>query len=204
MVNLDKVAEYDFAVVVDGSGSMGIKDVKTGWFGSKTRWESIEKTAIVFAQDLAKIGKGSLNLVIFSDNQIRTYANSSADQVATAFSQNKPGGSTPLTQAVEAAMNSLKGSAKKKFIMVFTDGEPDSRSSLRDLIIKQANSQVTDDEMTILFVQVGNDAGATKFLQQLDDELINFTKFDIVDAKTVTEAEKFSSTLELVVHAIND
>jgi uncharacterized protein with von Willebrand factor type A (vWA) domain len=203
MINLDKVAEYDFAVVIDGSGSMGTKDVKTGWFGSKTRWESIEKTAIVFSHDLAKIGKGSLNLVIFSDNQIKTYPNSNSYQVASAFKYNEPNGGTPLTEALQAAMSSLKDSTKKKFIMVFTDGEPNNRQSLKDLIIRQANSQATDDEMTILFIQVGNDSGATKFLQDLDDNLKD-AKFDIVDAKTVAEAEKFSSTLELVVHAIND
>ena len=67
--------------------------------------------------------------------------------------------------------------------------------------IQQANSQANDDDCTVLFVQVGDDAAATRFLQSLDDDLAG-AKFDIVDAKTVTEADAFNSTAELIVAAI--
>jgi Mg-chelatase subunit ChlD len=202
MVDLAKVAQYDFVVLVDKSGSMATKDVKSGWFGSKSRWEAIEKTAIVFAQDLEKIDKDGIGLVLFGGD-VKAYPNSNADQVAKAFSYNSPGGGTPLAEALQTALDLLKDSKKKKFIMVFTDGAPNNRQAVKNLIINQANGQSTDDECTILFVQVGNDTGATKFLTELDDDLKG-AKFDIVDAKTAAEAEKFSSTLELVVHAIGD
>ena len=54
----------------------------------------------------------------------------------------------------------------------------------------------------ILFVQVGDDASATRFLQGLDDNLKG-AKFDIVDAKTVAEVDAFASTAELLLAAID-
>ena len=47
------------------------------------------------------------------------------------------------------------------------------------------------------------DIGAANYLRKLDDDLTG-AKFDIVDAKTMAEAEKFPSTAELIVAAIND
>ena len=52
-------------------------------------------------------------------------------------------------------------------------------------------------------MQVGDNAAAAAFLKKLDDELVG-AKFDIVDAKTMEEAEAFPSTAELIYAAIND
>ena len=59
-----------------------------------------------------------------------------------------------------------------------------------------------DDELTFLFVQVVHDRAATDYLRDLDDNLKG-AKFDIVDAKTVAEAESFASTADLVLAAID-
>ena len=40
-------------------------------------------------------------------------------------------------------------------------------------------------------------------LKKLDDDLTG-AKFDIVDAKTMAEAEAFATTADLVIAAIND
>ena len=65
----------------------------------------------------------------------------------------------------------------------------------------QANSQANDDDCTVVFIQVGDDAAATRYLQSLDDDLSG-AKFDIVDVKTVAEAAAFNTTAELIVAAI--
>jgi hypothetical protein len=80
---------------------------------------------------------------------------------------------------------------------------PDDEAAAAKVIRDAANKQETDDALTILFVQVGKDAGAAAYLRKLDDQLTG-AKFDIVDAKTMEEAEKFATTAELVAHAIND
>ena len=85
---------------------------------------------------------------------------------------------------------------------MFTDGVPDDKAAVAEVIKRQSNKQAADDECTILFVQVGYDAAAAAYLQQLDDNLKG-AKWDIVDVKTMQEAEKFATTAELIVAAIN-
>ena len=106
-------------------------------------------------------------------------------------------------ELMPAALKLAGKSDKKDFIVVFTDGEPDDKAAAAKVIIDAANSQETDDALTILFVQVGDDAGATKYLRSLDDDLTG-AKFDIVDAKTVAEADAFPTTAALILAAIED
>lgn len=204
MVDLEKIKGYDFAVVLDASGSTAENDVKAGFFKRITRWEAIQKSASTFIKDLSNItgGNGFMQLVVMGGG-VKSYSNVGVAEVAEALDQNSPGGGTPLAQALTAALTLLKGSSKKKFIMVFTDGVPDSRQAAKQVIVNQANSQATDDECTILFVQVGEDSSATEYLRTLDDDLKE-AKFDIVDAKTAKEAAAFESTMSLILHAIDD
>lgn len=203
-INLDKVKEYDFAVVLDASGSTAENDVKAGFFKRITRWEAIQNSASTFIKDLSNItgGNGTMHLVVMGGN-VKAYPSVGVADVAEALSINRPGGGTPLALALTSALNMLSGSTKKKFIMVFTDGVPDSKQAAKQVIINQANSQKEDDECTILFVQVGEDSSATAYLATLDDDLKE-AKFDIVDAKTAKEAAAFESTMALILHAIED
>jgi len=193
------LSEYDFIVVIDKSGSMGETDMA----GGRSRWEYMQETATAFCRDIAKIDSDGLGLVLFSGSSIVKEDGVTVDKIKEVFAANRPSGSTPLAEALEAALGLAGKSSKKDFIIVFTDGVPDDCAKAAEVIKKQANSQETDDSCTILFVQVGRDAGAAKYLRSLDDDLAG-AKFDIVDAKTMEEAEKFASTAELIVAAIND
>lgn len=202
-INLDKIKEYDFVVAVDASGSMATKDVKNGFFGSTTRWKAAEESAIAFSKELEKINPNGMGLVIFSGYGATRYPNVNAKVIENVFKTNVPSGGTPLAEGLMASIELLRESKKKKFVMVFTDGVPNNRDAAARVIINQANSQQTDDEFTFLFVQVGEDPSATTYLRTLDDDLKE-AKFDIVDAKTAKEAAAFKSTMELILHAIDD
>lgn len=193
------LSEYDFIVMIDKSGSMGETDMP----GGRSRWDYIQETATAFCRDIEKIDSDGLGLVLFSGTSIVTEDGVDVSKIKQVFASNRPSGSTPLAEALEAALALAGKSSKKDFIICFTDGIPDDGDKVASIIKKQANSQETDDACTILFVQVGYDEGAAKYLRRLDDDLVG-AKFDIVDAKTMAEAEKFSSTAELIVAAIND
>lgn len=194
-----KLSEYDFILVVDKSGSMGEADMP----GNRSRWEYMQETAVAFARDICAIDSDGIGLVLFSGASIVAQDGCNVDAVKSLFTSNRPSGSTPLHDALSAAFKLAGKSEKKDFIMVFTDGVPDDKRAAADVIRAQSNKQTNDDDCTVLFVQVGRDAGATTYLRQLDDELTG-CKFDIVDAKTMDEAEKFASTADLVMAAIND
>lgn len=193
------LSEYDFIFVVDKSGSMGTEDMP----GGRSRWDYMQETATAFARDLAKIDSDGLGLVLFSGASIVSEDGVGVDRIKAMFDSNRASGGTPLAEALEAALKLAGKSDKKDFIVVFTDGVPDDKSRAAQVIIDASNKQETDDALTILFVQVGKDAAATKYLQDLDDNLKG-AKFDIVDAKTIDQVEQFASTAELIVHAIND
>lgn len=193
------LTEYDFIVVLDKSGSMGETDMP----GGRSRWDYMKETATAFARDLAKIDSDGLGLVLFSGSSIVSEDGVGIDRIKEVLDKNNPSGSTPLAEALEAALKLAGKSDKKDFIIVFTDGVPDDRAAAAKIIVDASHKQDTDDALTILFVQVGKDAAATKYLQDLDDNLKD-AKFDIVDAKTIAEAEKFTSVAALVEHAIND
>ena len=196
--NIAKLSEYDFIVAIDASGSMGTEDVK-----GRSRWETMQETAEQLCRDISKIDSDGLGLVVFSGSTVDSFDGVGVDKISEIFRNRRPSGSTPLAEALTASLKLAGKSDKKDFIIVFTDGVPDDKAAAAKVIRDQSNSQKEDDELTILFIQVGYDAAATKYLQTLDDELTG-CKFDIVDAKTIEQAETFSSTVDLIVEAIND
>lgn len=195
---LATLSEYDFVIAIDASGSMTTDDVK-----GRSRWDTMQETVGAFARDLNKLDADGLGLVIFSGQGIDSFDGVTPAKLDDIFKTRSPRSSTPLAEGLQAALKLAGKSEKKDFIIVFTDGVPDDKAAAAKVIIEASHKQETDDALTILFVQVGHDSAATAFLRQLDDELTT-AKFDIVDAKTIEEAEKFASTADLVLAAIDD
>jgi Mg-chelatase subunit ChlD len=197
---LATLSEYDFIVAIDTSGSMG-EPVNAG--SRVPRWDAVQESAMAFIRDIEKVDQDGIGLVTFGGGGIKSFDGVTADKAREVFSNTTPRGSTPLAEALTAALALAGKSDKKDFIVVFTDGVPDDRAAAAEVIRKASHAQETDDALTILFIQVGDDAAATKYLQSLDDDLTG-CKFDIADAKTVAEADAFATTAELIVAAIND
>lgn len=193
------LSEYDFIVVIDTSGSMG-SPVKAG--STRTRWQAMQESVGTFVRDIEKIDTDGIDVVQLGGT-CKSWTSVTSAKVDEMFATMSPRGSTPLAEALTEALKLAGKSAKKDFIVVFTDGTPDDSAAAANVIKRQANSQTADDDCTILFVQVGDDRDATAYLRSLDDDLKG-AKFDIVDAKTMTEADAFASTAELIVAAIND
>jgi Mg-chelatase subunit ChlD len=194
-----RLSEYDFIVLVDSSGSMS-NPVKAG--SAKTRWESMQESVMAFVRDIEKFDSDGIDVVQLG-GQNKVWQGVTSAKVQELFSTIRPMGTTPLAEALQEAFKLAGKSDKKDFIIVFTDGEPDDKNAVARAIIAQSQLQETDDALTILFVQVGDDAAASKFLTDLDDNLKG-AKFDIVDAKSMAEAEAFPSTAALIEAAIAD
>jgi Mg-chelatase subunit ChlD len=193
-----KLSEYDFVLVGDASGSMGETDMP----GKRSRWDSMQESMMSFARDVGKIDSDGVGLVLFGGSNVNVKDGCDADAIKAQFDARAPRGGTPLAEALKEAFKLAGKSAKKDMIIVFTDGVPDDPLAVASLIRDQSNKQTADDELTILFIQVGYNAEATRYLQGLDDNLKG-AKFDIVDVKTMAEAEAFASTAELIMAAID-
>ncbi len=193
------LSEYDFIVCVDASGSMGENDMP----GGRSRWDYMQETALSFVRDIEKFDSDGIDVITFGGSNIETHVGVTSAKVKDVFSSRSPRGSTPLAEALTAALKAAGKSDKKDFVIVFTDGVPDDKEAAAKVIRDASNKQETDDALTFLFVQVGRDASATAYLRRLDDDLKG-CKFDIVDAKTMDEAEAFPTTTALIEAAIND
>jgi Mg-chelatase subunit ChlD len=193
------LSEYDFIVAIDASGSMGETDMP----GGKSRWEYMQETATAFTRDLEKLDSDGIGVVLFGGANVQSFDGVTTDKVKDIFATRQPRGSTPLAEGLTEALKLAGKSDKKDFIIVFTDGVPDDQQAAARVLVNAANKQETDDALTVLFVQVGRDAQAAAYLRNLDDNLKG-AKFDIVDAKTMAEAEAFASTAELIAAAIDD
>lgn len=193
------LTEYDFVVAIDASGSMGETDMP----GGRSRWDYMQETLLSFVRDVEKLDSDGIDVVLFGGAQVQSFQGVTSAKVKDIFAGRSPRGSTLLAEALTSALALAGKSDKKDFVMVFTDGVPDDKNAAAQVIRKAANSIETDDALTILFVQVGRDASATAYLKKLDDDLTG-CKFDIVDAKTMDEAEAFATTADLILAAIDD
>jgi hypothetical protein len=73
-----------------------------------------------------------------------------------------------------------------------------------EVIINASRRMTQDEELAISFIQVGKDAGATKFLKALDDQLQGAgAKFDICDTITMDDIADMSLA-EVLMNAISD
>lgn len=196
VLDADTVTEYDFVIALDASGSMAMPSTR---YPGKTRWQEAQETIYGLASELAKHDQDGIDVVVFGAT-VDVHEAVTPDKVLEIFKHRSPRGSTPLDVAIKEIAK-LNDDGKKAVAIVFTDGEPDSEQAVMDNIRAIADKQEKDEDFTLLFVQIGDDAGAAKFLATLDDNLN--AKFDIVDTIAAAEADKLEP-LDLINKAIAD
>lgn len=190
--------EFDYILVMDKSGSMGEASLT---LEGRTRWDEAQEFTENFARFAEKHDDDGLTVITFSSS-VKVYDGVKSDKVHEVFTSCQPGGSTNLAAALDAAFKKKFSSTKAAIIVVVTDGQPDNETDVKNSIIGASNKIEKDGDIGIQFVQIGNDAHATKFLGDLDDNLKG-AKFDIVNSLTREEAEKLNIG-QMLYLAIND
>jgi uncharacterized protein with von Willebrand factor type A (vWA) domain len=173
--------------------------------GGKSRWLAVKESTLALAAKCEELDPDGITVYTFA-NRFRRYDNVTASKVEQIFQENEPMGGTNLTAVLQDAINIhfQKGDRKPETMLVVTDGEPDDRKSVFQVII-QATQKMTDDkELAISFIQIGSDPQATQFLKALDDQLQGVgAKFDIVDTVTMQDMEEMTLQ-EVLMSAIFD
>lgn len=181
------LADYNFIIAIDKSGSMAMSGTS-----GKQRWIEAQEATFALAAKAATFDSDGLDVLVFGSSH-KLYEGVTADKVAQVFSENEPSGSTNTAGVLKVIFDRYSANpAKPIIVVVVTDGEPDDRNAVKK-VIKDFAETLTDngegdtDQAGVLFLQVGNDAAATAFLVELDDDL--GAKFDIVDTKTLADTE---------------
>jgi uncharacterized protein with von Willebrand factor type A (vWA) domain len=196
----------DYTLIIDKSGSMSITDQINGL----SRWQAAEESVLAVARKCEKLDPDGITVYLFS-SRFKRYNNVTAAKVQDIFLENDPMGLTNLTEVLEDAVQNYfqrkaNGQLTKEgeTILVITDGEPNNQRGVIETIIAATQQMDRDQELAISFIQVGNDAGATQFLQALDDQLQEVgAKFDICDTITMDQMAE-TSLLEVLMSAIDD
>jgi uncharacterized protein with von Willebrand factor type A (vWA) domain len=196
----------DYTLIIDKSGSMSTKDKS----GGLSRWQIMQESALALAAKCEELDADGITVYLFS-GKFKRYDNVTAAKVGTIFQENDPSGRTDLAAVLADAVNSYfqrkaQGQipANGEMILVVTDGEPDDRKAVMDVILGATQKLDRDEELAISFIQVGTDETATKFLKILDDDLGRAgAKFDIVDTITMNDMEDLTLK-EVLLSAISD
>jgi Mg-chelatase subunit ChlD len=196
----------DYTLIIDKSGSMSTKDKA----GGLSRWQIMQESALALANKCEELDPDGITVYLFS-GKFKRYDNVTAAKVNTIFQENDPSGRTDLAAVLADAIASYlqrKASgqtpANGEMILVVTDGEPDDRKAVMQVILDATQKLDRDEELAISFIQVGLDEAATKFLKILDDDLSRAgAKFDIVDTITMEDMEDLTLK-EILLSAIND
>jgi hypothetical protein len=200
------MSDRDYTLIIDKSGSMSTPDQA----GGRTRWQIAEESTIALARKCEEFDPDGITGYVFS-GRFKRYENVTAAKVAQIFQENDPSGTTNLGSVLQDALNNYfqrKAAGTTKLngetILVITDGEPDDRKAVFEIIIRATQQMEKDEELGISMIQVGSDPQATKFLKALDDQLQSVgAKFDICDTVTLDDLEDMSLA-DVLMNAITD
>jgi uncharacterized protein with von Willebrand factor type A (vWA) domain len=195
----------DYTLIIDKSGSMSNIDRGT----TKSRWEIVKESTLALARKCDQLDPDGITVYLFS-GKFKRFDHVSAAKVEQIFQENDPMGGTNLTSVLQDAINQFfqrkkAGQSKAgETILVITDGEPDDRRSVFEIIIEATRRLSSDEELAISFIQVGSDTSATDFLKSLDDKLQSIgANYDIVDTITLSDMEDMTLA-EVLLSAISD
>jgi uncharacterized protein with von Willebrand factor type A (vWA) domain len=199
------LTDRDYTLILDKSGSMS---ASVG--GGKSRWQVAQESTLALARKCEQVDPDGITVYTFS-GRFKRYEDVTSAKVEQIFLENDPIGTTNLAGVLQDACNNYfqrkaSGQAKPRgeTILVVTDGEPDDRRAVMQVIVEATRKMERDEELAISLIQVGNDAGATQFLKALDDQLQGVgAKFDICDTLTLDDMGDMSLA-EVLAAAIDD
>lgn len=200
------MSDRDYTLILDKSGSMSTPDQA----GGRSRWDIAQESTLALARKCEQFDPDGLTVYVFS-GRFKRYDDVTSAKVGQIFLENDPAGTTNLAGVLEDALNNYfkrktAGQTKPngETILVITDGEPDDRKAVFEVIINATRQMERDEELGISMIQVGSDAQATKFLKALDDQLQSVgAQFDICDTITLDDMEDMSLA-DILMNAITD
>lgn len=200
------MSDRDYTLIIDKSGSMSTPDQ----VGGRSRWEIAQESTLALARKAEQFDPDGITVYVFS-GKFKRYDDVTSAKVAQIFLENDPAGTTNLAGVLQDAINNYfqrKAAGQTKpngeTILVITDGEPDDRKAVFEVIIHATRQMERDEELGISIIQVGSDSQATKFLKALDDQLQSVgAKFDICDTVTLDDLEEMS-LVDVLTNAITD
>jgi Mg-chelatase subunit ChlD len=205
-MDMEKLKNRDYVLIIDKSGSMEERDCP----GGKSRWESLQESTMAIAVRCNEYDPDGITVIPFAGS-FKVYDNTTPAKVKELFLENSPMGGTDLTPPLEWAFeNYLKLKVKNQqkangmLCIVITDGCPQDEDMVAKSIVRFTKKLDNREEFGISLIQVGKDEHARSYLKRLDTHLEDEgSKLDIVNTKTMDELETVGLT-EALIAALTD
>lgn len=180
-----------YVLIVDRSGSMSWPD--TGSSTPQTRWASAKKAVENLVEKMFVYDTDHKVPLYLFDNEVEFVGECvSSSQVQAVFDDYGPRGSTDLAKCLDVAMEEYAGRNRPNFevcpgttFVVILDGGSDDNDAVRAVLRKFADPAnkycENSTQIAVSFLQIGDDAGASAFLKELDKGTIGSP--DICDCK---------------------
>ena len=196
----------DYTLIIDRSASMSTADQR----GGKSRWDVIQEATLGLARECQKLDPDGITVYVFA-GKFKRYDDVTESKVAQIFKENFPAGGTNLDGVLQDAIDNyfqrkVNGSVKRngEIFLVVTDGEPDDPLAVKKVIVDATHKLEKALELGISFIQIGSDPEATRFLEELDNDLERAgAKHDICDTLTFDDLEDIPM-VDVLLNAIND
>ena len=218
-----QIANYDVIVFIDSSRSMSCTiSPETRWVEhpryqlpegvvpgqSKWQWcaEQTEKLSKQLDSSFQNRADDHLKVVMFSDKS-KEYKDVDMSSVPTFFADNHPVGKTNADEALRIQLKEYfakrdhnKEAVRPLLVAFITDGAPDDPFGLRQTIIDATKKMQNQDEVAITFLQVGIDPKASRYLHELDSDLVKSSsaKYDIVTTKSFNQVNESGLAVALL------
>jgi len=170
--NLKRGRTRDYSVLVDASSSMRTIDrhILCQSDQQQDRWNQAREVLEFLVPEVVKRDEDGISLYFFSTGYRKfTHVNSS-DVVKEKFSSTRPKGGTQLADALkDAVIPDNRG--RPETILVITDGAPEKRRAVEKVLLNASEATEYSDDLRVVFVQVGFDAEASRWLSTLDARL---------------------------------
>jgi uncharacterized protein YegL len=173
---LRELSRFNISVLIDKSGSMASRDcpneIAPGRYVS--RWEWCREQSANLARQTAQAMPAGITVVPFAADWQR-FTNVRPEGINSVFNTALPGGSTNLAGALQSELDRYfrdrdSGYAQHPLmIAVITDGVPDDKSAVRQVIREATEQMRRPDEIKIVFFVIGQDRNGAEFVNELAD-----------------------------------
>lgn len=167
--NLDNL---QIVLILDQSGSMEVGDEDPITGQQCTRWNNLIRASLYLADTMLRHDKDGLVPVYFFSSQFVEVGVRTREELFAQLSRVRPGGGTNLLGVLKAAFAKHASREQNTLFVVLTDGQPDAGQNrhIKNLISNtMPKLDPSGNCLNVLFIRIGDDNGAIKFLQELDD-----------------------------------
>jgi hypothetical protein len=176
----------------------------------ESRWHLAESAIVRLAQKCEELDPDGITIYMATAPLVK-YENVTSAIVAeilkSGYVADRLDLFTSLSAAIDDYFERKEDELTKEngeIIAVFLEGETCDRGDLVQLLLKTSRQMDRNEELGIVFAQVGEDPVASGFLQALDDDLHRMgAKFDLVDSRMVVEL-KDEDVTQFLLGAIYD